>query len=165
MHDKILVFGNSGSGKTTLASAIADRAGLPRLELDLMAWDRPGVRRPFDDSLNEVMGFIDAYPGWVVEGCYGELVKEVAYYCTELIFLNPGIETCLQNNRARPWEPQKYDSEEAQNRYFEILLDWTREYDQRVDGTSLQYHRQFYEQFKGAKHEYRSMSEYVPGWR
>jgi len=153
---RILVFGNSGSGKTTLASRFAEALTLPRLELDLLAWASPGVRREFDDSLNEMIRFIERNQYWVIEGCYGALIEEAAYYCTELHFLNPGLDVCIKNNLARPWEPQKYDSDEAQNRYLEILLNWTKGYETRDDETSLTYHRNIYDTFKGQKTEYTS---------
>jgi len=158
--NRILIYGNSGSGKTTLASGMADKHHLPRLELDLLAWASPGVRHEFDDSLNEMMEFIETNDGWVMEGCYGSLVQEATFYCTELVFLNPGLETCLANNRTRPWEPQKYDSEEQQNRYFDILQEWASQYETRTDEYSLQFHRQIFDNFKGPKQEYRSLDMY-----
>jgi len=157
---RILIYGNSGSGKTTLASRLAEKYRLPRLELDLLAWASPGVRREFDDSLNEMIEFIEANDSWVMEGCYGSLVKEASYYCTELVFLNPGLETCLANNLSRPWEPQKYDSEEQQGRYFDILQEWVSQYETRTDEYSLQFHRRVFDQFKGTKTEYSSLDEY-----
>jgi len=157
---RILIFGNSGSGKTTMATARASRLELPRLELDLLAWASPGVRRPFDDSLNDMIEFIKANQYWVMEGCYGSLVSEAAFYCTELRFLNPGVEACLGNNLTRPWEPQKYDSEEQQNRYLEFLQDWAKEYGTRDDEYSLAYHRRIFDSFRGAKTEYCSLQEY-----
>lgn len=141
---------------------MAEKRHLPRLELDLLAWASPGVRRDFDESLSEMIEFIEVNDGWVMEGCYGSLVQEASYYCTELIFLNPGLETCLANNRVRPWEPQKYDSEEQQNRYFDILQEWASQYETRADEYSLEYHRTIFEQYRGAKKEFVSLQEY-PG--
>jgi hypothetical protein len=51
----------------------------------------------------------------VIEGCYGELVERVSQFCTELVFLNPGLEACQANNRRRPWEPHKYATMEQQD--------------------------------------------------
>lgn len=158
--NRILILGNSGSGKTTLASRLASKNRLPCLELDLLAWESPGVRRPLDDSLNEIIKFIEGHEGWVMEGCYGSLVQEASCYCTELLFLNPGLETCLANNSVRPWEPQKYDSAEQQDRYFDILQEWTSQYEARDDECSLEFHKKVFEQFKGAKNEYTSLDAY-----
>ncbi len=157
---RILIYGNSGSGKTTLAQELASKHQLAYLELDLLAWQSPGVRREFDESLNEMIEFIELNQHWVIEGCYGALVKEAAYYCTDLLFLNPGLETCLKNIRTRPWEPQKYDSEEAQNRYLDILQDWAKEYETREDEFSLKYHHEIFDNFKGQKMKYSSMQKY-----
>jgi hypothetical protein len=46
----------------------------------------------------------------VIEGCYGELVEATAPQCTQLVFLNPGLDACLANNARRPWAPHKYAS-------------------------------------------------------
>jgi hypothetical protein len=48
---------------------LAEALVLPRLELDLLAWASPGVRREFDDWLNEMIRFIELNRYWVTEGC------------------------------------------------------------------------------------------------
>jgi hypothetical protein len=62
---------------------------VPHLDLDLIAWetDRLGVRAAHEKSLHQLMGFIAEADFWVIEGCYSELLKEAAAYCTEMIFL------------------------------------------------------------------------------
>lgn len=97
---KLLVFGNSGSGKSTYAAAMADRHGLVHLDLDTMVWE-PGqlaVQRPSAAVAASLQAFIASHPRWVIEGCYGELVARAAGQCSELVFLNSGVETCLANN-------------------------------------------------------------------
>ena len=61
------------------------------------------------------MAFISTHQKWVIEGCYGELVEAASTHCTQLVFLNPGLETCQATNLRRSWEPQKYSSMEQQN--------------------------------------------------
>ena len=107
---RIVVFGNSGSGKTTLARALTSQYGLAHLELDSLAWDKtPGgfVRRPSPESAMAIHDFIEENPQWVIEGCYCDLLEQVLPYASEVRFLNPGLEVCLANCRARPWEPEK----------------------------------------------------------
>jgi adenylate kinase family enzyme len=100
---KVLVFGNSGSGKSTYARALAARESVPHLDLDVIVWE-PGqvaVQRlpeSFEDSFRS---FIDLYPAWVIEGCYGELVRAASAHCTLMVFLNPGTGACLANNLKR----------------------------------------------------------------
>lgn len=152
---KILIFGNSGSGKTTLATKLSKQHDIPHLDLDNVSWATPGVRKEFKDSLNEIHAFIQENESWVIEGCYGTLLAEVAADCTEMHFLNPGIDACLENNLRRPWESHKYESKAAQDKNLQMLQDWVREYENRQDEYSLQQHRAIFNNFKGVKQEHK----------
>jgi len=154
---RIVVFGNSGSGKTTLARVLTSRYGLAHLDLDSLAWDSPGVRRSLTESASAIRDFIDENSEWVIEGCYGDLLEQVLPYASEMRFLNPGVEACIANCRARPWEPEKYPSKEAQDQKLEFLLDWVREYESRTDEYSLARHRELFEGFRGPKVELPSL--------
>lgn len=155
---RIVIFGNSGSGKSTLAAVLARQAGLAHLDLDTLAWDPliPGQRKPLDASLADLAAFIRAHENWVIEGCYSDLLASAIARCTKLVFLNPGIEGCIQNCRQRPWEPHKYPSPEAQNANLEMLIGWIREYETRADEFSLRSHRRLFEEFQGDKIELRT---------
>ena len=159
--ERIIIFGNSGSGKSTLARALASLHQAPHLDLDVIAWeaDRPGVRAGQAESRRELMRFIEGSERWVIEGCYSGLLREAAAYCTEMIFLNPGVEACVENCWARPWEPHKYPSQEAQDANLEMLLEWVREYETREDEFSLAEHRKLFDAHQGEKVEYRSNAE------
>jgi adenylate kinase family enzyme len=154
---RIVVFGNSGSGKSTLAKALSSLHRAEHLDLDLVAWEteQPGVRRDFAESRAELLGFIEQAENWVIEGCYGGLLKEAGNHCTELIFLNPGVEACVENCLARPWEAHKYPTPEAQDKNLEMLIAWVREYETREDEFSLREHRQLFDSHEGRKVEYR----------
>lgn len=151
---KILIFGNSGSGKTTLAGRLAKEFNIPHLDLDSISWVSPGVRKTVEESIHEVGRFIAQNDSWVIEGCYASLLEHVARHCTEMHFLNPGVETCLQHNRQRPWEPHKYDSKAAQDKNLDMLQSWVQEYETRQDEYSLQQHRAIFETFNGHKLEH-----------
>ena len=155
---RVVIFGNSGSGKSTLARALAERHGLPHLDLDTLAFeaDSPGVRRPVEVSRSDLEGWIGGRNAWVVEGCYADLLATAIAACTRLIFLNPGVETCIANCRARPFEPHKYDSPEAQDRNLDMLIEWVRAYETRNDEYSLTQHRALFDAFEGDKVEHRS---------
>lgn len=150
---RILIFGNSGAGKSTMARRLSDELGLPRLDLDLLAWDEPGRRRPLEASAADIRAFTDRHPDWVIEGCYGDLVELVVPLCTEMRFLNPGVEACVANCRARPWEPEKYPTPEEQDEMLEFLVRWVREYETRDDEYSLARHRRIFDAFQGPKRE------------
>jgi len=111
-----------------MARALVNRYGIPLLEFDTIVWE-PGkvaVLRARGDIVTDVERFLNSNEEWVVEGCYGELVEVALPCCTEVIFLNPGLEACVANNRRRPWKPHKYESAEAQNAMLTNLLDGLR---------------------------------------
>lgn len=136
-----------------MARRLSREGGLPHLDLDLLAWSTPGVRKPVPDSVEEIDAFRAAHPEWVAEGCYADLLKAILPDATEIRFLNPGIETCVANCLARPWEPEKYSSKEEQDAMLAFLVEWVREYETRDDEYSLGEHRRLFEAFGGSKVE------------
>ena len=67
--DRIRVVGNSGSGKTTTAAAIAQRLGIPHLELDAVHW-LPGWTERDPDDFRRIVDEFAAQPRWVIDGNY-----------------------------------------------------------------------------------------------
>jgi adenylate kinase family enzyme len=158
MH-RIVIFGNSGSGKSTLARERAEILTCSHLDLDTVAWEEgpeTPTRKPLTDSRNQIEPFLAKNENWVIEGCYSDLVALVIPFSTEVLFLNPGVETCITNCRNRPWEPHKYDSPEAQNTNLEMLIAWIEQYPQREDEFSLQAHQRLFDAYAGKKREYTS---------
>jgi hypothetical protein len=92
-------------------------------------------------SLNE---FISTHPAWVIEGGYGELVQAASTHCTQLAFLNPGLETCQANDLLRHWEPHKYATKEEQDSMLANLQLWVAGYYNREDSWSYKIHRQIW---------------------
>jgi len=152
---KVLVFGNSGSGKSTYARALSAERGLPHLDLDSIVWEpgKIGVQRTPEAISGLLEDFISANPEWVIEGCYGDLVESVSAHCSELVFLNPGLDACLANNRRRPWEPHKYASMEQQNAMLDALQQWVADYYTRDDAWSYAEHRRIFDAHVGPKVE------------
>jgi adenylate kinase family enzyme len=160
---KVLVFGNSGSGKSTYARALAALEGLPHLDLDTIVWE-PGkiaVQRRRESVAASLRSFIDSQRAWVIEGCYGELVRAASLHCTLLVFLNPGMDASLANNLKRPWEPHKYASLELQNKMLGQLQEWVAGYYQREDAWSYRLHREIFDAFAGPKVEHREIDAYA----
>lgn len=152
---RLLIFGNAGSGKSTLARAQSARHALPHLDLDTIVWE-PGqiaVARAPEAIRADLEAFIAANAGWVIEGCYGELVEWAAPASTRLVFLNPGLDACLANNRRRPWEPHKYASPDAQDAMLVHLQAWVAGYYVRDDAWSLAEHRRVFDAYAGEKRE------------
>ncbi|MFM9436548.1 adenylate kinase family enzyme [Janthinobacterium sp. CG_23.3] len=152
---RVLVLGNSGSGKSHCARALAASHALAHLDLDTIVWQpgRIAVARAAGDVAHDVRAFIDANERWVVEGCYGDVIEAALGDCSELVFMNPGREVCLANNRKRPWEAHKYASPEAQLSMLPFLLDWVGLYYSRDDSCSYIVHRRVFDGFSGHKRE------------
>ena len=150
---KIIIFGNSGSGKSTAAQKLCGSENLFHLDLDTLAWQatQPPQRKPLTESALEISAFIDSYAGWVIEGCYSDLLKIALPFSSEIIFMNLSVESCIENARNRPWEPHKYKSKEAQDSNLEMLIDWISQYSQRTDTFSEAAHKKLYEQYLGKK--------------
>ncbi len=152
---RILIMGNSGSGKSYRAQALAAQHGLAHLDLDTIVWE-PGqiaVPRAPEQVHADLLAFVNEHAAWVAEGCYGDLVEAALPHCSELVFMNPGLEVCLENNRKRPWEPHKYASMEAQQSKLGFLLDWVAGYYTRDDAMSYGRHRRLFDGYGGNKTE------------
>jgi adenylate kinase family enzyme len=152
---RTLIIGNSGAGKSTLARRLASEHALAHLDLDTLAWlpQAPPQRRPLADSAVDIAAFTTRHGDWVIEGCYADLIDLALPHCSQLLFLNPGIEACLAHCRARPWEPHKYPSKAAQDANLAMLLDWVRDYVRRDDACSLRQHRELFDRHAGDKLE------------
>lgn len=140
-----------------MAQAVAREADAVHLDLDTVAWDDAALqRRPLARSLAAIDAFVGVHSDWVVEGCYSDLLVAVVARCSRLVFLNPGIDACIQNCRRRPWEPHKYTSREAQDANLDMLIGWIRDYEVRQDEFSLHSHRRLFDDFVGDKVEFTS---------
>jgi len=150
---RIAIIGNSGSGKSTLARQLSDVHGLPILDLDTIAWE-PGkiaVARPAVDVIADLLVYCTSHEHWIVEGCYGDLMRVVLERSPALVFLQPGLEACVANCRNRPWEPHKYASQEEQDEKLTFLLTWVEEYYSRSGSLSLADHQALFDAYRGRK--------------
>ena len=160
---KILIFGNSGSGKSTLAKRLSAQEGLAYLDLDEVAWlpGSPPKRMPIEESKLKIDAFLGEHQGWVVEGCYTDLLELLAHEASEIILMDLSVEQCTANAERRPWEPHKYASKEAQDANLPMLINWIKDYKARSDVFSYASHRQFYDAFPGKKICYTENQEYL----
>lgn len=89
---RVVVLGTSGSGKTTLARELAQRFGVPHVELDAIHWKPNWTATPTPQLIEEVRAALDAADaaadGWTTCGHYGQ-VREVTWGRADtLIFLD-----------------------------------------------------------------------------
>lgn len=151
---RIVIFGNSGSGKSTLAQHLSEQYNLAHLDLDTLAWQdtQPPNRQPIESSLIKINGFISQHAAWVIEGCYSDLIELILPKSNEMYFMNLPIEACIENAKARPWEPHKYASKAEQDKNLDMLLDWIAQYPVRNDTFSQQAHQAIFNEYRGSKH-------------
>lgn len=159
---RIILLGNAGAGKSTMARRLMSTAGtdVARLSLDEIAWNEGVERKPLAESRELLRRFIRANEHWIIEGCYSDLVQAALPFCTELRFLNPGVEACVRHCRSRPWEPEKFSSPEEQRAMLETLVEWVGTYETRDDDYGLARHRAMYEEYAGTKREYTTVGDY-----
>jgi len=152
-YRKLLLFGNSSSGKSTLAKKLASLENLAHLDLDSLAWLRtqPPTRQCVEVSTSQIIDFIETHNGWVIEGCYTDLLRVAEPSSTEIVYLNIPVEECVTNARMRAWEPHKYESKEAQDKNLDMLIDWIKQYPTKNGTISEQAHTDFYNKYTGKK--------------
>lgn len=152
---KIIIFGNSGAGKSTLAKQLRQKFNLKHLDLDTLAWSDAEIptRKPLIQSTEEIDVFLSHSSGWVVEGGYTDLLDHVVEQVNEMIFINQGVDVCVEHCQQRPWEPHKYASKEEQDKNLAMLITWVKEYYIRDDAFSLKAHKEIFSRFSGNKSE------------
>ena len=157
---KVIIIGNAGAGKSTLAKKLKAQQYAARLSLDEVAFQGGTERSPLQDSINAVKRWISEQESWIIEGCYADILEPALAYADELIFLNPGVNACIAHCRSRPWEPEKFCSQQEQDENLDNLLRWVGAYETRDDEYGLDRHRALYESFAGKKRELCHTEEY-----
>jgi len=158
---KVILLGNAGAGKSTLSKKLIAKNSAARLSLDEVAFHGGIERRPLEDSIADVKRFIADNDRWIIEGCYSDIIEAILADCEQLIFLNPGVDTCIAHCRARPWEPEKFSSRREQDKNLGNLIEWVGSYENRSDEYGLRRHRKLYESFQGKKREFNDPGDYA----
>lgn len=86
MPGRICVKGTSGAGKTTFAADLANRLGVPHIELDTLYWGPDWTvtePEPFRASVREAMAA--APDGWVIDGNYDSKLGGIAVDAADTI--------------------------------------------------------------------------------
>lgn len=147
------ILGNSGSGKSTLAKALVAHCEASYLDLDSVAWvpGSVGVPREPGEAERDVCEFCACHPQFVLEGCYENLMAAALPFQPLLVFLDADAGVCEAHCRARPWEPHKYATADAQNEKLQFLLEWVRGYYTRTGPLSHAAHAALYDAWSGPK--------------
>jgi hypothetical protein len=82
---RVLVIGGSGAGKSTLGRVLAQRLGVPYVELDALHHGPNWKAATAEELRASVHGAIDGSPGWVVDGNYVSKLGTLLLERAELI--------------------------------------------------------------------------------
>jgi adenylate kinase family enzyme len=102
---RVSVVGLSGSGKTTTGRRLAERLGVPFVELDALHHGPSWTEASGEELRDRVAAAIAAAPdGWVIDGGYatklGDLVLQQA---DTLVWLDVPLRVCLRRIWRRTW--------------------------------------------------------------
>jgi shikimate kinase len=102
---RVTVAGVSGSGKTTFGRALAERLGVPYVELDALHHGPNWTETPTDEFRARVRAQIDAAPdGWVVDGNYRSKLEDlVLAQADTFVWLEPPLPVSLGRLARRTW--------------------------------------------------------------
>ena len=125
----ISVVGDSCSGKTTLAAALAERLGLPHVEIDALSWQPNWTPTP-DDILVQRIHEAVAEPGWVIDGNYGRIVRPITWGAADtVVWLDFPLRVTLPRTVARSfrrWRTGELLWGTNRERLWEHFLPWDR---------------------------------------
>lgn len=91
---RVNVVGTSSSGKSTLARSLAERLGVPCIELDALHWEANWVEASNEVMRERVRGVISA-DGWVVDGNYSSVRDLVWARADTVVWLDLPLRTIL----------------------------------------------------------------------
>lgn len=94
---RVAVVGGSCAGKTTLARELAERLGVPHVELDAFNHEAEWTEAPHEVFRERVEAALAASPGgWVVDGNYrSRLGSRVLEQADTVVFLDPPFRVAL----------------------------------------------------------------------
>jgi len=98
--ERIAVVGTSGSGKTTMARALAERLGVPHIELDALHWG-PNWSPADPETFRARVRAATAAERWVCDGNYAAVRPIVLDRADTVVWLDLPLMACLVRVAAR----------------------------------------------------------------
>ncbi len=100
---RIIVIGSSNAGKSTLAQRLAERLGVPFIELDALHWE-PGWVMAAREVFRERVRRAIAPASWVMAGNYIGQQQDVSWPVADtIVWLDLGLPTVLRRCVVRCW--------------------------------------------------------------
>jgi adenylate kinase family enzyme len=99
----VAVVGVTGAGKTTLAAALAQRLGLPHIELDALFWDPNWTAAPRDVFRARTAEAL-ASGRWVADGNYSKVRDLIWPQARALVWLDYALPLVLWRLARRTWQ-------------------------------------------------------------
>jgi len=101
-YRRVNVIGTSCSGKTTFAAGLADRIGVPHVELDALNWG-PSWTNATGEEMRTRVAAAAAGEAWVVDGNYSVSRDLVWARADAVIWLDFPLRTVLRRYAIRTW--------------------------------------------------------------
>lgn len=122
---RISVAGISGSGKTTFSRELAERLGVPWIELDALHHGPNWTEVPAEEMRARVRTALGAAPGgWVVDGNYRSKLDDIVLAQADtLVWLEPPLHVSLRRLARRTWRRWR-TREELWHGNRETVLNW-----------------------------------------
>ena len=84
---RVIVVGATGAGKTTFGRALAQKLGVPHVELDALHWG-PDWAMPETDVFRARLEPVVAQPSWVMDGNYSRIRDLLWTHADTLVWLD-----------------------------------------------------------------------------
>jgi adenylate kinase family enzyme len=110
---RVTVAGVSGSGKTTVARVLAERLGVPYVELDALHHGPNWTEAPAEELRARVAAAIAAAPdGWVIDGNYRQQLGDLVLGAADtFVWLELPLRVSLARLARRTWRRWRYQEE------------------------------------------------------
>lgn len=148
---KIQVVGPSCAGKSTLAEQLAQRLGLPFVELDALFW-KPNWTEPEEDEFAETLRQVNSVGQWVMAGNYFRHTSELLWNEIDaVVWLDFPLRIVLPRIVRRSWRRHRRNEllwGTNRERFWPMWKLWSKE---SLLGYTLSKHKVYGERLRRAQ--------------